>query len=202
MRAFWRLGLPVGLLAGGFFYARNELAARTQGVDLLIVNGTVIDGTNTPGRIADVAVRGDRIVAIGNSLSRTGATRVIDATGKVVSPGFIDLHAHLEPLLELPLMESALRQGVTLALGGPDGGSPLPLAPYMDSVRTAKPGINVGYLVGHNDIRRSVLGMAARAPNAGELALMKRLVAEAMGQGAFGLSTGLLYLPGTYSNVD
>ena len=202
MRAFWRLGLPVGLLAGGFFFARNELAARTQGVDLLIVNGTVIDGTNTPGRIADVAVRGDRIVAIGNSLSRTGATRVIDATGKVVSPGFIDLHAHLEPLLELPLMESALRQGVTLALGGPDGGSPLPLAPYMDSVRTAKPGINVGYLVGHNDIRRSVLGMAARAPNAGELALMKRLVAEAMGQGAFGLSTGLLYLPGTYSNVD
>ncbi len=202
MRAFWRLGLPVGLLAGGFFFARNELAARTQGVDLLIVNGTVIDGTNTPGRIADVAVRGDRIVAIGNNLSRTGATRVIDATGKVVSPGFIDLHAHLEPLLEMPLMESALRQGVTLALGGPDGGSPLPLAPYMDSVRTAKPGINVGYLVGHNDIRRSVLGMAARAPNASELARMKRLVAEAMGQGAFGLSTGLLYLPGTYSNVD
>lgn len=202
MRACWRLGLPVGLLAGGFFFARTELAARPQGVDLLIVNGTVIDGTNTPGRIADVAVRGDRIVAVGTNLSRTGATRVIDATGKVVSPGFIDLHAHLEPLLDLPLMESALRQGVTLALGGPDGGSPLPLAPYMDSVRTAKPGINVGYLVGHNDIRRSVLGMAARAPNAGELARMKRLVAEAMGQGAFGLSTGLLYLPGTYSNVD
>jgi len=72
----------------------------------------------------------------------------------------------------------------------------------MDSVRTAKPGINVGYLVGHNDVRRAVLGMAARAPNDAELARMKRLVAEAMGQGAFGLSTGLLYLPGTYSNVE
>jgi N-acyl-D-amino-acid deacylase len=202
MRAFWRLGLPVGLLAGGFFFARTELPARTQGVDLLIVNGTVIDGTNTPGRVADVAVRGDRIVAVGANLSRAGATRILDATGKVVSPGFLDLHAHLEPLLDMPLMESAMRQGVTFALGGPDGGSPLPLAPYMDSVRTAKPGINVGYLVGHNDIRRTVLGMAARAPNAAELARMKQLVAQAMGQGAFGLSTGLLYLPGTYSNVD
>ncbi|MFN8717516.1 MAG: N-acyl-D-amino-acid deacylase family protein, partial [Gemmatimonadaceae bacterium] len=109
---------------------------------------------------------------------------------------------HLEPLLQLPLMESALRQGVTLAVGGPDGGSPLPLAPYLDSVRTTTPGINVAYLVGHNDIRRAVLGMADRAPSAAELARMQQLVAVAMGQGAFGLSTGLLYLPGTYSNVE
>jgi N-acyl-D-amino-acid deacylase len=199
--------LPVGLLAGGFFFARHEQLALTpptvaQGVDLLIVNGMVIDGTNTAPRRADVAIRGDRIVAVGTNVSRAGATRVIDAAGRIVSPGFIDLHAHLEPLLDLPLMESALRQGVTFALGGPDGGSPLPLGPYMDSVRTAKPGINVGYLVGHNDVRRAVLGMQARAPNADELARMQRLVAEAMGQGAFGLSTGLLYLPGTYSNVE
>ena len=194
--------IPVGLLAGGFFFARHELSARTQGVDLLIVNGLVIDGTNTAPRRADVAIRGDRIVAVGTNVSRAGAKRVIDAAGRMVSPGFLDLHAHLEPLLDLPLMESALRQGVTFALGGPDGGSPLPLGPYMDSVRMVKPGINVGYLVGHNDVRRAVLGMQARAPNADELARMKRLVAEAMGQGAFGLSTGLLYLPGTYSNVE
>jgi N-acyl-D-amino-acid deacylase len=150
----------------------------------------------------DIAIRGDRIVAMAASLPAVRATRVIDAAGRTVTPGFIDLHAHLEPLLQLPLMESALRQGVTLALGGPDGGSPLPLAPYLDSVRTAKPGINVAYLVGHNDIRRRVMRMEARAPTAVELAQMQRLVAEAMGQGAFGLSTGLLYLPGTYSNVD
>ena len=202
-----RVLLPVGLLAGGIFFARRDVAARTpeavaQGVDVLIVNGMVIDGTNSAPRRADVAIRGDRIVAVGTALSRTGASRVIDAGGRIVAPGFIDLHAHLEPLLDMPLMESALRQGVTFALGGPDGGSPLPLGPYMDSVRTAKPGINVGYLVGHNDVRRAVLGMQARAPNADELARMKRLVAEAMGQGAFGLSTGLLYLPGTYSNVE
>jgi dihydroorotase/N-acyl-D-amino-acid deacylase len=203
-----RTWIPVGLLAGGIFFARQADATATlqppatQVADVLIVNGTVIDGTGSPGRRADVAIRGDRIVAVGSNLPRGTATRVIDAQGKMVTPGFIDLHAHLEPLLDMPLMESALRQGVTLAMGGPDGGSPLPLKPYMDSVRTAKPGINVGYLVGHNDVRRAVLGMAARAPNDAELARMKRLVAVAMGQGAFGLSTGLLYLPGTYSNVE
>lgn len=170
--------------------------------DVLIVGGTVLDGTGRAALRMDLGIRGDRIVAMAPALSRTSAQRVIDATGKTVAPGFIDLHAHLEPLLQYPLMESALRQGVTLALGGPDGGSPLPLAPYLDSVRTATIGINVAFLVGHNDVRRAVLGMAARAPDAAELARMQRLVATAMGQGAFGLSTGLLYLPGTYSTID
>lgn len=217
MRSLLMYGLPVGLMAGGFFVVAGAdvegrsgrpaapaaiAAAAVQTFDVLIVNGRVIDGTGAAARVADVGIRGDRVVAIGASLSRDGARRVIDAAGHVVSPGFIDLHAHLEPLLDMPLMESALRQGVTFALGGPDGGSPLPLKPYMDSVRTAKPGINVGYLVGHNDIRRDVLGMQARAPNAAELARMQQLVATAMGHGAFGLSTGLLYLPGTYSNVE
>lgn len=162
----------------------------------------VLDGTGAAARRLDVGIRGDRVVALAATVPTTRARRVINANGRTVSPGFIDLHAHLEPLLQLPLMESALRQGVTLALGGPDGGSPLPLAPYLDSVRAAKPGINVAYLVGHNDVRRTVLGMADRAPDGVELTRMRTLVAEAMGQGAFGLSTGLLYLPGTYSKVD
>ena len=170
--------------------------------DILIAGGSVLDGTGRAPQRLDVGIRGDRIVAMAPTLSRVNAKRVINAAGRTVSPGFIDLHAHLEPLLQYPLMESALRQGVTLALGGPDGGSPLPLAPYLDSVRTATIGINVAYLVGHNDVRRAVLGMAARAPDAAELSRMKQLVATAMGQGAFGLSTGLLYLPGTYSNIE
>jgi dihydroorotase/N-acyl-D-amino-acid deacylase len=171
--------------------------------DLLIAGGTVIDGTGAPGTRADVAIRGDRVVAVSATpLARTQARRVVDAAGKVVAPGFIDLHAHLEPLLRLPDMQSALRQGVTLALGGPDGGSPLPLAPYLDSVTAARPGINVAYLVGHNDVRRAVLGMSDRAPADAELARMRAHVARAMGEGAFGLSTGLLYLPGTYATTD
>lgn len=210
--------LPVGLVAGGLAVSAamgsirveptgvvasdaNALAA-AQTVDLLLVGGTVVDGTGAPGRRADVAIAGNRVVAVGENLPRGTARRVLDVSGQVVAPGFIDLHAHLEPLLQLSLMESALRQGVTLALGGPDGGSPLPLGPYLDSVRAVKPGINVAYLVGHNDVRRAVMNMDARAPSASELARMKQLVAEAMGQGAFGLSTGLLYLPGTYSNVE
>lgn len=198
--------LPVGLLAGGFAVsarrAHDRPVVAVQSVDLLLVGGTVVDGTGAPGRHADVAIAGNRVVAVGENLSRNGARRVLDVTGQVVAPGFIDLHAHLEPLLQLSLMESALRQGVTLALGGPDGGSPLPLGPYLDSVRAVRPGINVAYLVGHNDVRRAVMNMDARAPSAAELSRMKQLVAEAMGQGAFGLSTGLLYLPGTYSNVE
>ncbi len=202
------LALPLGLLSHRIAAPNAHRAASARAVqpadsfDLVIRGGMVLDGTGAAARRLDVGIRGDRVVALAASLPTTRARRVINANGRTVSPGFIDLHAHLEPLLQLPLMESALRQGVTLALGGPDGGSPLPLAPYLDSVRAAKPGINVAYLVGHNDVRRAVLGMADRAPNAAELARMRMLVAEAMGQGAFGLSTGLLYLPGTYSKVD
>ncbi len=192
------------LLAVALTVVRSPLHAQAtaERFDLLIAGGSVLDGTGRAAQRLDVGIRGDRIVALAPSLARANAARVLDATGRTVSPGFIDLHAHLEPLLQYPLLESALRQGVTLAVGGPDGGSPLPLAPYLDSVRTATIGINVAYLVGHNEVRRAVMGMAARAPNATELARMQQLVATAMGQGAFGLSTGLLYLPGTYSNIE
>ncbi|MEN9818988.1 MAG: hypothetical protein RLZ32_2868, partial [Gemmatimonadota bacterium] len=171
-------------------------------LDVVITGGLVLDGTGAPAQRLDVGIRGDRVVALAPAVPTAGARRVVDARGKMVTPGFLDLHAHLEPLLDMPLAESALRQGVTFALGGPDGGSPLPLGPYLDSVRTATVGINVGYLVGHNDVRRAVMGMAARAPTPAELVRMRALVAQGMADGAFGLSTGLLYLPGTYSTVD
>lgn len=177
-------------------------AVDTGRFDLLIVGGQVLDGTGRPAQRLDVAIRGDRIVAMAPSLSTARAARVVRAAGRIVAPGFIDLHAHLEPLLQLPLAESALRQGVTLAVGGPDGGSPVPLGPYMDSVRTKTVGINVAYLIGHNDVRRRVLGMSDRAPTAAELRAMQQLVAQGMHDGAFGLSTGLIYLPGTYSTLD
>ncbi len=171
--------------------------------DLLITGGSMIDGTGSIARRADIGIKGDRIVAVSVApISSAEAARVIDARGRTVTPGFIDMHAHLDPLLRLPLAESALRQGVTTGLGGPDGSSPLPLAPYMDSVRALTVGINVGYLVGHNDIRRTVMGMSDKAPTPDQLSRMKGLVASAMHDGAFGLSTGLLYLPGTYSTID
>lgn len=204
-RRVWSAFVPLLLaaLSSAALEAQDTRTTRdTSRFDVLIAGGSVVDGTGRAAQRLDVGIRGDRIVAMAPALARDRAATVIDAAGRVVSPGFIDLHAHLEPLLQLPLAESALRQGVTLALGGPDGGSPLPLAPYMDSVRSARPGINVAYLVGHNDVRRAVMGMSDKAPTPSELSRMQALVRQAMQDGAFGLSTGLLYLPGTYSNVD
>lgn len=171
--------------------------------DLLIAGGTVVDGTGAPGYRADVAVRGDRVVRVSReAIPHARADRVIDATARVVAPGFVDLHAHLDPLLRLPGAESHVRQGVTTALGGPDGGSPWPLGAHLDSARALGTGMNVAFLVGHNTIRREVMGMADRAPAPEELERMREMVARAMGEGAWGLSTGLKYLPGAYSDTD
>ncbi len=201
-----RLGFAVTLLSVVLFTSdgfAQQPTAPSPRYDILITGGSVIDGTGSPSRRADIGIKGDRIVAVSAAtIARTEAALVIDATGRTVTPGFIDLHAHLDPLLRLPLAESALRQGVTTGLGGPDGGSPLPLGPYLDSARRLKVGINVAFLAGHNDIRRTVMGMSDARPTADQLARMKGLLATAMHDGAFGLSTGLLYLPGTYSDID
>ncbi|MEX0893991.1 MAG: D-aminoacylase [Gemmatimonadota bacterium] len=171
--------------------------------DLLVTGATVLDGTGAPGFAADVAVLDGRIAAVSTTpLPQNAATRVIEADGLVLAPGFVDLHAHLDPLLELPGAESHVRQGVTLALGGPDGGGPLPLGAYLDSAAALGVGLNVAHLVGHNSVRREVMGSADRAPTADELERMKALVAEAMADGAFGISTGLRYTPGFYADLD
>ncbi len=185
--------------------AQGATRARAAGVlyDILVRNGTVLDGSGRAGTRADVAIIGNRIVRVATTpIDSVQATRTIDARGLIVAPGFIDLHAHLEPLLELASAESAVRQGVTLALGGPDGGGPYPLAAYLDSADHAGLGMNVAYLVGHNTIRRRVMGTANRAPTAAELTQMQGMVAQGMTDGAFGISTGLRYVPGYYSTVD
>jgi len=181
----------------------TSAAAQAPRYDLLIAGGSVIDGTGAPRYRADVAISGDKVVLVSRTaIPRSAAKRVVDATGRIVAPGFIDLHAHLEPLPELSGARSAVTQGVTLALGGPDGSSPWPFAPYVAARQKQGIGINVAYLVGHNTVRRVVMGEANRAPTAAELARMRGMVAQAMGEGAFGISTGLRYVPGTYSNID
>ena len=179
------------------------IACAPERYDLLIRDGLVVDGTGAPRFRADVAIRDGRIVRVSREpLPVELADRVVDAAGKVVTPGFIDLHAHLDPLLRLPDAESHLRQGVTTGLGGPDGGSPWPLGTYLDSAAALGVGINVAFLVGHNTIRREVMGMDDRAPTPEELETMREMVVRAMAEGAWGLSTGLKYLPGAYSDVD
>lgn len=170
--------------------------------DTLIRGGSVLDGTGAPAVQADIGVVGGRIVQIGVGLDSTGAGEIIDATGLVVAPGFVDLHAHLDPLHRLPGAESHVRQGVTTALGGPDGGGPWPLDGYLQETAEMGVGINVAFLAGHNTIRRQVMGLAARTPSPDELDQMQQMVSQAMEVGAFGLSTGLKYIPGTFSEVD
>jgi N-acyl-D-amino-acid deacylase len=181
----------------------GTLRAQQPEWTLLIRNGTIVDGTGAARYAGDVAVRGDRIVAVSRTpLDAARAARVIDARGLIVAPGFIDLHAHLEPLLTRPDAKSAVTQGVTTALGGPDGSGPWPLRQYLDTAQKAGLGMNVAYLVGHNTVRRAVMGTENRDPTSDELARMVALIRQGMGEGAFGISTGLRYVPGYYSKTE
>ncbi len=173
----------------------------TETYDIIISDGMVYDGTTNIPRKADIAINGDQIVKIGN-LGRAQATTSIDASNLVVSPGFIDMHAHVSGIMRSPVGESAIKQGVTTVLGGPDGGGPSPMQDYMDTLSKHDLGMNMAYLVGHNTIRRRVMQTENRAPTADELAEMKAQVKEAMDAGAFGMSTGLKYVPGSFSKVD
>ena len=171
--------------------------------DLVLQGGTVVDGSGAPGFTADVAIRDDRIAAIvPEGLDADVAARVVAVEGMVVAPGFIDLHAHLDPILRLPAAESMARQGVTTALGGPDGGGLWPFGEELDEIEGTTVGINVGFLAGHNAIRREVMGLENRAPTPAELARMRDMVGQSMAEGAWGISTGLRYLPGAFSEVD
>ncbi|TDQ16490.1 dihydroorotase/N-acyl-D-amino-acid deacylase [Algoriphagus boseongensis] len=169
--------------------------------DLVILNGNIYDGSGATSISGDIGVKDGKIVAVGN-LKNKKAIETIDATGLAVAPGFIDMHTHLEPIKELPQMESLVRQGVTFSLGGPDGGGPWPFGEYLSSLDTFPLGLNVGYLVGHNTIRNEIMGMEDRDPTEEELNQLEEMVSIAMEEGAFGISTGLKYLPGTFSKVD
>ena len=173
----------------------------TPSYDIVIQNGLVYDGTGGVPFKADIAIAKGRIVKIANKIN-SNAKQKIDATGLAVAPGFIDVHAHLEPLPIMPDAQSHVRQGVTTAIGGPDGGSPLSIGKYLDSLQNIGIGLNVAYLIGHNAVRTEVLGLENREPTAEELEAMKGHVEKAMQDGAYGISTGLKYLPGAFAKTD
>ena len=183
------------------FLAACTTKNQPEKVDILISGGSVFTGDNLDLVTTDVGISQNMIVYLGKEF--TGKVgRVIDASGLTVSPGFIDMHTHLDPLMKIPDATSHLMQGSTTALGGPDGGGPWPFVSYLDSLDKMSLGMNVAYLVGHNSIRKAVMNMDNRAPTADELVIMKSHVRSAMESGAFGISTGLKYLPGAFSNID
>ena len=179
---------------------------REQQLDLLILHGKLVDGSGGKPRTADVGIRGDRIVFIGNARkANVMAARTIDATGLVVAPGFIDPHTHtLGDLSDQNRKsnEAYLMQGVTTVVTGNDGGSVLNIGETLSKWDEQGIGTNAVLLAGHGTIRGHVLGPTDAQPNAAQLEEMKALVARAMDEGAFGLSTGLYYAPGSYSKTE
>jgi len=178
--------------------------ASAQDYDVLIRNGRVLDGSGNPWIQADVAIRDDRIAAVGD-LSGATAQTVIDAAGRYVAPGFIDAHSHAGGGLAddtLSAAEPLLAQGITTAVINPDGGGAVDLAEQRTELLEHGLGVNVAPLVPHGAIRDSVLGMADRAPIPDELNRMRQLVRQGMEDGGFGLSSGPFYAPGSYAETD
>ncbi len=170
--------------------------------DLLITNGQVVDGTGDPWQKVAIGVRGDTIAAVGLLPGATGK-RTIDAGGKIVAPGFIDIHNHgRRGIFEVPTAENYLRQGVTTVIEGPDGGSPVPLGPFLDKVAATRIGVNFGAFIGQGSIRQQVMGLENRPATPAEIERMKEMVRQGMQDGAFGLSTGLFYVPGNYTPLE
>lgn len=200
--------------------------------DVLIRGGEVVDGTGAAPRRADVGVRGDRIEVV-DDLSSAEGKEVIDATGKVVTPGFVDVHAHTDltasmPDKYMPIKTASLLQGVTTEVCGNCGFTPFPLEParreefkgflsglfaeqrggfetfaeYRAAIGEFDLAVNLAPLVGHGSLRTGVMGMEDRPPRDDELARMERAADQAFEEGAFGLSSGLIYPPGVYGATE
>lgn len=172
-----------------------------QMADVLIRNGRIIDGTGNSWFWGDVAVTGGKISAVGR-LGSVTAAKTIDAGGKIIAPGFIDVHTHIEgDEAKTPTADNFILDGVTTVVTGNCGGSKVDIQKYFGFLDSLKLSVNVATLIGHNDVRKAAMGTANRDPTETELVQMEALVAKAMQDGAVGLSTGLIYIPGTYSKT-
>jgi len=182
--------------------------ARAQRIDLLLRGGTVVDGTGAPPRVLDVGIRGERIAFLGDaSRERVAAARVIDVSGLVVAPGFIDPHSHtLDDLTNASAERRAnvayLMQGVTTVITNNDGGGTLEIGKTLDEWTRNGIGTNAALYVPQGSVRGRVLGMSAAPATPAQLDEMRRLVARGMDEGAIGMSTGLYYAPGSYASTD
>ncbi|HYE53644.1 MAG TPA: D-aminoacylase [Chitinophagaceae bacterium] len=178
-----------------------SITSCAQQYDVIIRNGKIIDGTGNSWYYGDIAIKNGRIVKTGR-LDNLSAAKTIDATGLIVAPGFIDVHTHIEgDEVKNPTADNFIYDGVTTVVTGNCGASRVNIGQYLAMIDSLKTSINVATLIGHNDVRRAVMGNSNRDPNETELKRMENLVEQGMKQGAVGLSTGLIYIPGTYSKT-
>ncbi len=194
-----RLILTLVLVLGA-----TGVVSAQQTYDLLIRNGRIVDGSGNPWYIADVGVREGRIIAVGRLCTQgpCDARRTIDAAGLVVAPGFIDVHTHADSgVRKFPTADNYLFGGVTSLIGGNCGSSPSDLAKFFGELREIGISVNFGSLVGHGTVRSAVMKMERRDPTSEEMSRMEALVEQAMRDGAVGLSTGLIYTPGSWAKT-
>jgi dihydroorotase/N-acyl-D-amino-acid deacylase len=188
---------------------RPEEAANiaTESFDILLLGGAIYSGENAGPVMADLGISGGRIAAIGD-LGRREADLILDVSGLAVVPGFIDIHSHAvreeadDGIFRWPDAENLIRQGVTTVISGPDGRSPLPVSDTLTALEANSAAVNFGTFVGHGSIRALIVGEDDRPPSEEELQQMRDEVANAMQQGAFGLSSGLIYPPGRFASTE
>ncbi len=200
----WFYLFIIVLLAGGsvpLLPKAQTSAAVAPVYDLLVTNARVVDGTGNPWFRADIGIKNGRIARIGR-LNVGEAARVIDARGQVVAPGFIDVHTHVESIYQYPEAENFVRMGVTSLVTGNCGFSDTDIAKFLGKIKETPLAANIATLIAHGSVRRDVLGLENRAPTPEELRRMEAIVEQAMRDGAVGLSTGLIYVPGTYAKTD
>lgn len=181
----------------------HRVAAETQNesYDLIITNARIVDGAGNPWFRADVAIKDGRIARIGRiGPAQTKAS--IDARNRILAPGFIDVHTHVESLFNLPSAENFVRMGVTTLVTGNCGTSTTDVAEFLGRITSKPTTVNVATLIGHGSVRRRVMQLDDRAPTADEMQQMEAIVDQAMRDGAVGLSTGLIYVPGTFAKTD
>jgi N-acyl-D-amino-acid deacylase len=170
--------------------------------DLVLRNGRIVDGTSSPWFKADIAIKGDTIVRIAPAITEP-AGRVVDVTGLIVAPGFIDIHTHARRgIFEVPTADNYVRQGVTTLIEGPDGSSPIPLAPFLAKVQATRITPNFAMFIGQGTVRSEVMGEVDRPATRAELDKMRALVTQGMEEGALGLSSGLFYVPGAFTPTE
>lgn len=184
-----------------FCLAALQASSQSNTCDILIINGRIVDGTGNNWYYGSVAINDGKIVGIGRNIAFT-AKKTIDAKGMIVSPGFIDVHTHLEEDEQKdPNATSFIMDGVTTCITGNCGSSNTNIGKYLSWIDSLKLSINVGTLAGHNDIRKTVMGRANRDASDAEMQQMEEIMEKAMREGALGLSTGLIYIPGTYTKT-
>jgi N-acyl-D-amino-acid deacylase len=189
--------ISLAAVVGAFLIA--GLGAQPPAYDLLIRNARIVDGTGSPWYRGEIALRGDTIARIAPRIE-SAVARTIDAGGHVAAPGFIDIHTHARRgIFDVPTADNYTRQGVTTLIEGPDGSSPLPIKPFLDRVAAVHIIPNFALFVGQGSVRDQIIGSVNRKATSDEIEKMRGLVRQGMLDGAFGLSSGLFYVPGTFT---